>query len=1046
MPLRKRSKTAGDSTADESKPNSSGKKSKRQRLADFFKQRKLRKQSTSGPDNVHVHATPPEPIPVPIKKEPTQEPPRDSKIADSSRPVKPDATATATATSQPPDPNNADDIALPTPPPEPRRQSTEQAEEPKPEPKTEPLSEEHIHALFAGAPHFFLKRVNNRPTPTASFPWDQDLVVKDVSDSVQLAHPAFSASTLHRHLPVLRHATDQEKLYQGYNLDALEVPTMLGAQGIECGTVGFAHFLELPCADNLITDLQQSQTSNEYLEAMRNKELMHTKPERLGIRSVDRDLVHDRLMEFGDLFELFHDSPERMTILNNQSSGDLYANLFGKFLTPPGYDGTTDDPTGIKVQIDTLLKILALKGVWYDFSLVEWRIRLGQIIWSDGPSESEHDGREMWTEREKLLLQITLACELLLRLDAVTSMDVEDIKGQIHVSPDDFQGFLKLKTKKVDWDLVLARRFLENILVVKESDAETPTPTENSRGFMSMLTPGSTKQAGASETKDGIVLLPRHQARQLSGLLQFAQTIQWPSMDLVLADLAQKLRVPEADQDQDQDQVPSPYGRFIEPATPSSVSVYGTPLASPRPNELLDSYFGHVSRPALSRANSQSLQMPLSTSLLQQVDGPENALDVGGWLSRSFLTGLILPGESISHFLMSTLLENDKLAITALGDSASLYGGFVYSGRTWWSKASIVARVFGCIGSVECMGWVSFPKVPDNLPNGWYAINSDRPDADQPPRITEQEDRVMQDSLIIPDGTSDSLKPADLILPRDAVSPPIPSIEFTNWNLTLINTEFSDNDTLSKPSTEPETYVASVTLSTVGRTTAFTLSLTHDIHFVTSWPCTPPSSSPTPSMPHVFKRSQTMPISRSSSKHSNPVARTASNQSSRNIGTRRNSHGFEPLLSHPPDSPGILPTRMYSPIPDEDEPSSVLSPKHEPMTSHPLHVSYKFKLIPVTDVLDSNFILPFTKQTYNPPTPSMLNSPSEEKKVEDLQEDDSKTVLVLDARASEDLELLARAWCAEKGHHAIIGRVGRTCIACCVREARGVGINVVIRV
>ncbi|PVI05883.1 hypothetical protein DM02DRAFT_724667 [Periconia macrospinosa] len=1046
MPLRKRVKapSVGDTTAAEGKTNThahahangngKGKKSKRQRLADFFRQRKHTKQTT--PAGKQDHLTP-EPIPVPVKKEQRQEPPRDSKIADSSRPAKSDGPATVRPSSS----NKVDETSLPTPPPGPQQESPdEQQEEPKTEPKAEPLSEEYIHTLFAGAPHFSLQRANGRSIPTASYPWDEDLLIRDVSDSVQLAHPAFSASTLHRHLPILRQATDQDKLYQGYDIDVLEVPTMLSSQGLECGTIGFAHFLELPYADNLVTDLQQSQTSNEYLEAMRNKEMMQTKPERLGIRSVDKSLVHDRLIEFGDLFELFHDSPERMTILNNQSSGDLYANLFGRFLTPPGYDGSTDDPTGIKVQIDTLLKILALKGVWYDFSLVEWRIRLGQILWSDAYSEFDQDSQQLWTDREKLLLQITLACELLLRLDAVTSLDVDDIKAQIHVSPEDFQGFLKLKTKKTDWDLVLARRFLENILVVKESDREAPTPLDNPRGFMSMLSTGSAKQ---TEVKDDIVLLPQHQARQLSGLLQFAQTIQWPSMDLVLTDLAQKLRIPEPSEEHDQ--ATSPYGRFVDPSTPSSVSVYGTPLASPRSNEMLDSYFGNLIRPTLNRANSQSLQVPLSSTLVAQADGPENALNVGGWLSRSFLTGLVLPGEAISHFLISTLLENDKLAIAALGDSANLYGGFVYSGRTWWSKASIVARVFGCIGNaVECMGWVCFPKVPEDLPDGWYAINSERAVFEQPARISGEEDRVMQDSLLVPDGTDASVHPTDLTLPVDAASPPIPSIELLKWNLTLINMDFSDNDTFSKPSTEGETYIASITVSTVGRMSTFSLSLTHDVHFITSWPCTTPASSPTPSTPHIFKRSQTLPLSRSSSRHSNPGGRAGSNQTSRHL-SRRNSHGFEPLLSHPPDSPGILPTRMYSPTLDGDELNSTVTPRREPMDAHPLHASYKFKLIPATDVLDANFSLPFTKQTNTVSTPSVLNSPNEDKP-DGILVDHSKTVLVLDARSSKDLELLARAWCAEKGHHAIVGRVGRTCLACCIREARGIGVNVVIRV
>ena len=115
------------------------------------------------------------------------------------------------------------------------------------------------------------------------------------------------------------------------------------------------------------------------------------------------------------------------------------------------------------------------------------------------------------------------------------------------------------------------------------------------------------------------------------------------------------------------------------------------------------------------------------------------------------------------------------------------------------------------------------------------------------------------------------------------------------------------------------------------------------------------------------------------------------------------------------------------------------SPKPEPMRAHPLHVSYKYKIVPVTEVLDPNFVLPFTMHAYKSPEPT----PDEEKTEHSGTE---SATLVLDARASKDLELLARAWCAEKGLHAIIGRVSRTCLACCVREARGLGVNVVVRV
>jgi hypothetical protein len=104
--------------------------------------------------------------------------------------------------------------------------------------------------------------------------------------------------------------------------------------------------------------------------------------------------------------------------------------------------------------------------------------------------------------------------------------------------------------------------------------------------------------------------------------------------------------------------------------------------------------------------------------------------------------------------------------------------------------------------------------------------------------------------------------------------------------------------------------------------------------------------------------------------------------------------------------------------------------KREKLLAHPLHVSYKYRIVDVAKLLDSSASLPIEVDV-----------------VVDEDEDQSMSeILVLDARADKDLELLARAWCADKGVHAIIGRTGRTCLGCCVREARGLGVAIVIRV
>jgi hypothetical protein len=117
----------------------------------------------------------------------------------------------------------------------------------------------------------------------------------------------------------------------------------------------------------------------------------------------------------------------------------------------------------------------------------------------------------------------------------------------------------------------------------------------------------------------------------------------------------------------------------------------------------------------------------------------------------------------------------------------------------------------------------------------------------------------------------------------------------------------------------------------------------------------------------------------------------------------------------------------------------------QPMNVHPLHASYKYKIVPVSDVLDPEFDVPFVGHAAKP-LASLLPETHDGEDMNDTGIEVKKTILVLDARASTDLQLLARAWCAEKGFHAITGRAGRTCLACCLREARGLGVNVVIRV
>jgi hypothetical protein len=49
-------------------------------------------------------------------------------------------------------------------------------------------------------------------------------------------------------------------------------------------------------------------------------------------------------------------------------------------------------------------------------------------------------------------------------------------------------------------------------------------------------------------------------------------------------------------------------------------------------------------------------------------------------------------------------------------------------------------------------------------------------------------------------------------------------------------------------------------------------------------------------------------------------------------------------------------------------------------------------------------------------------------------------------KRGSDLEMLARAVCAERGWNALVSRKGRGCLACAVREAGALGWRVVVRI
>ncbi|KAL0260518.1 hypothetical protein SLS55_004207 [Diplodia seriata] len=845
------------------------------------------------------------------------------------------------------------------------------------------LTEDDIPNLFAGAPLFSVDKIKGRRIPRVDFPYDDTLIVRDVSDSPQLSHEAFSSATLRPHLCQVGHQDEKKGLPMGYDINVVETPSMLGAQGLEPGTVGFDHFLEIPRSDHL-------RLGENDDEAIANRELLEEAPEKLGIKWLDQRLIYERLMELSQVHQAFKETAGKTTILHSQSPGEMYAHLFGKFLMPPRYDGSTGDPTGLKVQIETLIRVLRLKGIWNDFSLVEWRIRFGRILWESAASDPE-DSEEYAgpSERDMLLLQILLASELLLRLDAISGLTVKEVTEQLHLTEAEVRNFASIKSRKTDWDLVLARRFLENI----EISEETPAPlTPKRRGFLAALNVGRSAEEEEEPQETEFWLRPRYRERQLSGLLHFAETIGWPRYKEISINLTAKLQ---------------------DSGTPPSPSVYGTPLASPlatpRVSKDLNGYFDEeFHRPRPSRmSTSRSIQLhpsvtsapatPQRPSLLRRDSSqPTSAssnghTDIGGWLSRTYLTGLVLPGEAISHFLISTLLENDKSAVTALGESANLYGGFIYADRGWWSKNCIVGRVLATMeGSKECMGWISVPYVPMGFRDSWIDIVNGTAPPPSPGKKTKARidcgEKIELDSSYLAGKLDDEVTGEDLTLPKDSVEPPAKLVRFNSLQLLPEPVAEVQDPVLAADAEPPLSYAAQMAFDLLE--TSVTLSLTYDIQFITAWPCTPPSS--------------------------------ATNKKLRRL--NRNSTGG----------------------------------RSGPVSAHPLHVAHKYRVISPVQLLAGSPHLTPASSTISlldetaasgevlvidarPPRNSADSGPA-------LKPPADSTATPASASGGADAALLARAWCADRGEHALVGRVGRTCLACCVREARALGVRIVIRV
>lgn len=237
-----------------------------------------------------------------------------------------------------------------------------------------------------------------------------------------------------------------------------------------------------------------------------------------------------------------------------------------------------------------------------------------------------------------------------------------------------------------------------------------------------------------------------------------------------------------------------------------------------------------------------------------------------GWISSSYFSGIILPGESLNHLLMATLLENDGEAMGILGEETTLYGGFIYRQRSYWSLFSVVGRVLAAeADAAECMGWVSSSIIPEGLSDRWVDIEvQDVVETSSQARIWQRE-AIEKESSVTGDGDHASTFASDFLFVQDLPANDVLGVRNPKLLLSL-----RTDSTLTTPTvpttgysdyTEPlsiQNYTAQISFdvkigasavdeesnetSIAGDWFTLTLFLIYDVHFVTAAPCITPTN------------------------------------------------------------------------------------------------------------------------------------------------------------------------------------------------------------
>lgn len=938
------------------------------------------------------------------------------------------------------------------------------------------LTDLDIEKLFSGAPQFFARaegHYTGAPHPSVAFPWDDQLPIRDLTDHTQIEDEAWGCITAWPHItrdvrkgPSASAARKvAEKRRAHFYPRCRERPNMLSMQGLEKGTMGYQAALELGVSDAL-----KDEQWGFWSVGAKDKVIVEARQMALtskdGLRRMDETAVMDHLMKNAQRYQEKHNR-------DKASCHEMFQELFTQILHQP--IRVLTDPYSLAVQITAILKVLAAPNVWVDFSHVEWRIRLGQVLWGtpEGSDDSVSDGASitgaedtqgLHEERYWLLLQILLACELLVRLDAITEGD--ELPGDVKRS--DIYRFEKDANTSVKWSIHLARVWLENIEITKTKVSEIKGHETQPKGWLASFTEKMSLSSDRPHSKyhDShkehyiYVMKGKYWERQVRGLTHFARRLKWPEIETEATQISDKCRA-------------------VTEGTPLN-----TPLTTPmsgRTSRTNSTYFT-----AATKHSSSDRKV----SRRPKVGA---ALHPAGWLSKSYVSGLMLPGEGLYHFIMATLIENDTAAMTRLGPMANLCGGFVYRGKSFWSTACVVGRVLAAgKGAVECMGWISSDVTPQGLDDSWVEVDVE--DIPEDLKHTDRQARLWgklaierESSVLGASRDDDSILPADFVVPYEnnyVVPPPTISVELKALNLTAASdsvhttptleaaTPFSDITTHIEIKNYTPTLTFDVTTWEDDEDQQYTFRVAKDVYFVTAHPCIPSQ--------HVrILKSPSSPTIQQIELSGNPIGGGAKQSNHVKILCHplhkhyrytsihlsellnKSTWTLEQLLTDSASNtaPSILPSSNtdmaprvlvidamtnFKPQPEAHEiPLSPVTSRSNTSWTWSAPASRHSSL---SSIVSGGGALDVKDVSAPSPTPK---EKARERDAENSRKGAAETQMHSETRRRQfgsDMEVLVRAVCAERGWNALIARRRRGCLACAIREAGALGWRVVIRV